>query len=159
MYKITLIAVIIISLCGYLFFSKPDNVVIDEKGRVEGLVNKSRAMLQGDSFWEYQLKLANEENSRIQVPHLPSSANMQAMYLKLREYESVLDDSMKVLYTAEEQMAKYLRIKADSIERVGKWRIIDEEAELLRSDDIGKLKIIIPLIEAKLHIKPEVPKP
>jgi ribosome-binding protein aMBF1 (putative translation factor) len=57
---------------------------------------------------------------------------------------------MKGLYTAEEQMANLLRMKADSIERVGKWRLIDDAsvAEILK--DADKFKILIPIIEAKL---------
>ena len=151
MYKITVILIVIIILGGYIYISKPDTVVINEKGKVEGLVNKARAVLQRDNFWRFQLKMANEIYDKSLVPQLPSSAEMQALYRRFREDEKLLDDKMKVLYTPEEQMAKMLRIKADSIERAGKWRLIDDAAETQRTNETEKLKIIIPIIEAKLH--------
>ena len=58
MYKATVIIIAIIIFCGYIYFSKPDMVVINEKGKCEGLVNKARAFLQGDKFWKLQLKMA-----------------------------------------------------------------------------------------------------
>ena len=151
MYKITFILIVIIILGGYIYLSKPDTVVINEKGKVEGLVNKARAILQREKFWSFQLKMANEIYGKSQAPQLPSSAEMQALYRRFREDEKLLDDRMKPLYTPEEQMAKMLRIKADSIERAGKWRLIDDAAETLRINETSKLKIIIPIIESKLH--------
>jgi hypothetical protein len=156
MYKITLIFLALLILCGYIYFSNPGAVVINEKGRVEGLVNKARSLIQRDRFWKLQLKMANEINSRDLAPQLPSSAEMQELYRKFREVETALDDKMKPLYTREEQIAQSLRIKADSIERTGKWRLIDDAAETLRVKEAEKFKIIIPIIEAKLHIvKPQ----
>ena len=156
MYKAILLFLVIIIFCGYIYFSNPVEVVINEKGRVEGLVNKARSAIQRDKFWKLQLKLANDLYGKIQAPQLPSSAEMQTLYRKLREDEKALDDKMNVLYTHEEQIAKKLRIEADSIERVGKWRSIDDTAEATRMKDVEKFKIIIPIIEDRLHIpKPE----
>jgi hypothetical protein len=152
MYKATVVLLILFIFCGYIYFSNPDAVVINEKGKVEGLINKARAVLQRDKFWKLQLNLANELYNKSAAPQLPSSAEMQALYDKLREDEKLLDDKMKALYTPEEQMARQLRIKADSLERVGKWRTIDDAAEKVRVQEYEKLKIIIPFIEAKLHI-------
>jgi len=150
MYKLTVIIIAIIIFCGYIYFSKPDTVVINEKGKCEGLINKARAFLQGDKFWKLQLKMANEIYSKSLAPHLPSSSEMQELYHKLIEDEKALNEKMKGLYTAEEQMANLLRMKADSIERVGKWRLIDDAtvAEIMK--DADKFKILIPIIEAKL---------
>jgi hypothetical protein len=52
-------------------------------------------------------------------------------------------------------------MKADSIELTGKWRSIDDAAEAARMQEVQKFKIIIPIIENKLHIsKPQsVPVP
>lgn len=152
MYKATVILLVTLILCGYVYFSNPDSVVINEKGKVVGFVNKARQLIQRDRFWKLQLKMANEINSKNLAPQLPSSAEMQTLYRKLREDEKALDDKMKPLYTPEEQIAKMLRIKADSIERAGKWRLIDDAAETLRMKEAEKFKIIIPIIEAKLHI-------
>jgi hypothetical protein len=52
-----------------------------------------------------------------------------------------------------------LRMKADSIERVGKWRVIDDAAVAETMKDADKLKIIIPIIEAKLKITKPQEKP
>ena len=152
MYKAVVIFIALLILCGYIYFSKPGKVVINEKGNVEGLVNKARSMIQGDKFWKYQLTMANELYIKNNTPQLPSSAEMQALYRKVREDERLLDEKMKVLYTIEEQAAKTLRMKADSIELVGKWRSIDDAVEAARMQEVQKFRIIIPMIENKLHI-------
>jgi hypothetical protein len=154
MYRtISLLAIIICVLVGYVYFSKPNTIVINEQGRIEGIINKTRAVIQGEIFWKNQLDLANKKYNEMLSPHLPSSAKMQEMYRKLYNDEKALNDTMKVLYTPEEQIAKSLRIQADSIEIAGKWRILDEKNELAITNEINKYKIIIPIIEAKLHIK------
>ena len=156
MYKTVVILIAIFIYCAYLFFSKPDSLVINESGKIEGLANKGRALLQGKRFWKYQLKLATGLFNTSTKPHLPSSEEMQTLYNKLRMDESELNDKMKELYTPEERMAVLYRIKADSIERAGKWKKLDKTDEELRTVETDKLKIIIPLIEAKLHIvKPD----
>ena len=139
-------------LGGYSFVSNPEKVVVNEAGKVEGLINKARALLQGDRFWHLQLKMATEEYDKVSAPRLPSSAEMQELYRKLREDQAALDEKMKPLYTQAEQEANILRIKADSIERSGKWRVIDDAAEAERARESAKIKVIIPIIEAKLHI-------
>ena len=150
MYKATVLLIVLIIFCSYVYFSKPDSVVINEKGKCEGIVNKARAILQGDKFWKLQLKMANEIYSKSLAPHLPSSSEMQELYHKLVEDEKALNEKMKELYTPEEQMANLLRMKADSIERVGKWRVIDDATVAETMKDADKFKIIIPIIEAKL---------
>jgi hypothetical protein len=160
MYKAAVILAAIIILCGYIYLSKPDTVVINEKGRCEGLVNKARAFLQGDKFWKLQLKMANEIYSKSLTPQLPSSSEMQELYHRLIEDEKVLNEKMKGLYTPEEQMANLLRMKADSIERVGKWRLIDDAAVAETRKEADKIKLLIPIIEAKLKgTKPQGSKP
>ena len=150
MYKVTVIIIVIIILIGYIYFSKPDEVVINEKGKVEGLVNKGRVILQGDKFWELQLKLANDMYSKCLVPQVPSSSEMQKLYHKLSEDEKVLNEKMKPLYTPEEQMANLFRMRADSLERAGKWRLIDDAAIEITTKNAEKFKILIPIIESKL---------
>jgi hypothetical protein len=140
---------------GYFYLSKPDKIVINEKGKVAGLENKARMLLQGSRFWALQLRLANEEFNRIEVPQKPSSAEMQELYKNMREAERALDEKMKVLYSAEEEQALQLRLIADSLERSGKWKRIDDEAECFKMKELEKLKTIILIIEKKLHI----PKP
>jgi hypothetical protein len=160
MYKATVLLIVLIIFCGYVYFSKPDSVVINEKGKCEGIVNKARAILQGDKFWKLQLKMANDLYNKSLVPQLPSSSEMQELYHKLTEDEKILNEKMKALYTPEEQLANTLRMKADSIERVGKWRLIDDAAVAETAKETAKLKIIIPIIEGKLgYTKSERTKP
>jgi hypothetical protein len=58
---------------------------------------------------------------------------------------------MKGLYTSEEQIANSLRMKADSIERVGKWRLIDDAKVAETAKETERFKILIPIIEAKIR--------
>lgn len=151
MYKAIFILLVLIILGGYLYFSNPDAVVISEKGKVEGVINIARAMVQGDRFWKLQLKLATELYNKSIEPHPSSTAEMEELYRKLREDEMALDDKMKDLYTPEEKLAVLYRIKADSIERAGKWRLVNEADNSSRLKDTEKYNMIIPIIEAKLH--------
>jgi hypothetical protein len=156
MYRVILVLIAIVILGSYLYFSKPDAVVINEKGRIEGLVNKVRALVQRNKFWKLQLKMASEILNKDLEPHLPSSNDMQELYRKMREAQRALDNKMKPLYTPEEQQAKNLRIQADSIDRASKWKKVDEADEAVRLKEIEKFKVIIPIIESKLHfVKPQ----
>lgn len=154
MYKtlVTLILVAAVVLGIYAFISNPDKVVVNESGRVDGLMNKVRSLVQGERFWHLQLKIATDEFKKIDTPQLPSSSEMQALYKKLREDQAALDEKMKPLYTPEEREANLLRTKADSLERSGKWRVIDDAAEAARARELERIKIIIPLIESKLNV-------
>jgi hypothetical protein len=155
MYKAIILIIALLVLCGYLFFSKPDTIVVNDKGQADGIINKGRAIIQGNRFWKYQLKMATESCSKNNTPQLPSSAEMQSLYRKIREDQRLLDEKMRVLYTQEEQLAKNLRMKADSLEITGKWRSIDDAAEAARMREMERARIIIPIIENKLHIKPQ----
>jgi hypothetical protein len=151
MYKLSLIIIVLILiLLGYIYFTNPDSVVINERGKVEGLLNDMRSLIQGDKFWENQLKLANERYRKSLDPQLPSSFEMQKLYQKLTEDEKALNEKMKSLYTPEERMANSYRMKADSLDRAGKWRLIDEAAIEATTKESEKFRIIIPIIESKL---------
>jgi RNA polymerase-interacting CarD/CdnL/TRCF family regulator len=152
MYKAVVLFISLLIFLGYLFISKPDTIVVDGTGKAEGLLNKGRVIIQGDRFWKYQLKMATELYNKNYTPKLPSSAEMQSLYRKVREDQRLLEEKMKVLYTPEEQTAKNLRMKADSIEITGKLRSIDDAAEAVRMLEMEKAKIIIPVLEKKLHI-------
>jgi hypothetical protein len=154
MYKISLIIILLILLLlGYLYISKPDSVVVNENGRVDGILNNTRALIQGDKFWERQLKFANDRYRKSLEPQVPSSSEMQKLYQKLAEDENALNEKMKALYSREEQMANLYRMKADSLERAGKWRLIDEAAIEANTKESEKFRVIIPIIESKLGIK------
>jgi len=109
MYKALVVLIALLLVSGYLFFTKPGKVVINEKGKVEGILNKSRSLIQGDRFWKYQLRMATESYNKNNTPQLPSSAEMQSLYRKLREDQKLLDEKMKVLFTQDEQNARALK--------------------------------------------------
>jgi hypothetical protein len=150
MKRIITILIVLLIIFGYFYFSTTDTVVIGEKGNVEGLASKLRSLVQGKKFWKAQLEMANEEFSKINLPQKPSSAEMQELYKEMRTAERALDEKMKVLFTREEDEARQLRIKADSLERSAKWKVIDDNAEQERMKELEKLKVIIPLLEGKL---------
>ena len=155
MKRIILVLIVLLILCGYLFITKPDKVVISEKGNVEGLFNKGRALIQGERFWKYQLQMANEFLEKNNQPKLPSSAETQALFKKIRDEQRQLDDKMKDLFTKDELIARGLRYKADSIELAAKWRNIDDAAETERVQELEKYRKVVPLIERRLHITKE----
>jgi hypothetical protein len=159
MYKAIVLLTALLIFGVYLYISKPDKVVVNERGKVEGVLNKTRALIQGNRFWKYQLQMATELYTKEDTPQLPSSSEMQSLYRKIREDERLLEEKMKVLYTHEELEARTLRIKADSIELAGKWRSIDDAAEASRMQELEKFKVIIPFIENKLHIEKPPPAP
>ncbi|MGB8492259.1 MAG: hypothetical protein WCE64_14485 [Bacteroidales bacterium] len=157
MRKAILLLSVVIILCGYLYLSRPDKVVINEKGNVEGLANKGKALIQGRHFWQLQLRMAKELYSKDTAPHLPSTTDIQALYHNFREAENALNDKMKDLYTPEERMAEMYRIKADSLIRAGKWRLADKIDERTRLMETEKYKTIITAIEAKLQKEKPAP--
>jgi hypothetical protein len=152
MNRIVVVIIILLIILGYFYFSRPDEIAVTDKGRAEGIINKTRALLQGKKFWKYQLELADEAFVKNQAPQLPSSAEMQELYKRMRDAQRALDEMMKTLFSREESMAIRLRTEADSLERAAKWRQIDDVAEAARMKEQEKLKTIIPLIEKKLNI-------
>jgi hypothetical protein len=146
------IVIVLVIFAGYLYFSKPGDVIIDETGKADGLMNRARAAIQGEKFWRYQLKLASEQYYSSLQPYTPSSTELIALYQKMREDLRALDEKMKTLYTPEELIANSFRVKADSIERAAKWRVLDADEEKTRIIETEKIKKIVEAIEAKLNI-------
>ena len=153
MNRLTLVAVILVIILGFLYLTRPHKVVIDEKGKVTGIINKGRASLQGDKFWRSQLKIAVSEYDSSLVPRPPSSTELRDLYQKMREAQRELDSRMKSLLSPEELMANSLRIKADSIEKASKWNLLDSEDERAKVMETGKIRTIVLAIESKLRIE------
>ncbi len=151
MYRITIIVIILGLIFCYFFFTKPDIVVVTEKGKVTGVINKGRALVQGKKFWQQQLDLANAFYNESLKPHPPTSTELRDLYARMREYEKELDDRMQTLYTPEEKLAMSLRVKADSIERDSKWRSLDEADETTRLKNTSTIKSILAAIASKLE--------
>jgi len=155
MFKVKSILVVTIILCSYLFFTNPDGMVINEEGKIEGLFNKGRANLQKGKFWMLQFERVNKKYKENLFPSESMSSQMQEIDQNLRDIDKEIDDKTKELYTPEELIAQSLRREADRIEKQGTYRKIDEWVEKDRLETIEDCKIIIPIIEAKIHdVKP-----
>ncbi|HVN58088.1 MAG TPA: hypothetical protein VMT63_07310 [Bacteroidales bacterium] len=152
MNRTTVIAVILIIILGFLYLTRPKEIVISETGKVAGLINKGRSALQGGKFWKDQLHKASEEYNKSLVPRPPSSAELKDMYQKMREDQKALDARMSTLYSDEEKLANALRTKADSIERVAKWNSLDLQGEKEKVMATERIRKIILAIESRLKI-------
>jgi len=148
MFKAKFILVVIIIICSYLYFTNPDS--INRKGKVEGLCNIGRSILQSDKFWKFQLERAKEKYNKSLTPGESMSSRMQDLDQIMSEVHKDADDNSNGTYTSEEVIATSLRRKADSIEKVVNYRETDEWNEKNRLERIKDYKILIPIIEAKL---------
>jgi hypothetical protein len=147
-----IIALIILGLiAGYFYISRQETLVVNEKGKITGLGNKLRALVQGNKFWDDQLRIVTSFYNKSIAPHPPSSADMRELYRKFRIAEDSLNAKMKNLYTPDEILAENYRIKADSILRAAKWKLGDEKAETVRIRESDGYKKIIAAIDRKLR--------
>ncbi len=150
MRKYVIALVILGLLAGYFYISKQSKLVINEKGRIDGLGNKLRALVQQNGFWEGQKSIATGLYNKSIAPHPPSSADIQALYKKYRDAEDALNEKMKPFYSPDEQKAEEYRIKADSIIRAEKWRQGDIESEAARMKETAGYKSIVDAIEIRI---------
>lgn len=148
MFKAKFIIAVIIILCSYLYFTNPDSIT--REGKVEGLCNIGRSILQGDRFWKLQLKGAKEKYNKSLSPGESMSSRMQDIDQIMSEVHKDTDDNSNGTYTPEKVMATSLRRKADSIEKVVNYREIDEWTEKVRLKTIKDWEMKITIIEAKL---------
>src|SRR5690606_12603389 len=97
----------------FLYFSSPGKVVVDEQGKVRGLINNARSWVQGASFWEDQLLAVNSElDWYLKEPRRQAELNREMENMS-REF----DRSMEELYrefpdmepSAAERQAEVLR--------------------------------------------------
>ena len=150
MRKYVIALVILGLLAGYFYTSRQRKLVINDKGKIEGLGNRCRALVQRNNFWEGQLKLASDLYNKSIEPHKPSSADIQELYKKYRQAEDALNERMNDLYTPDERLAEKYRIKADSVLRAAKWRLGDEETEAARMKETASYKAIVEAIEKRI---------
>jgi len=151
MFKSKFFLVVIIILCSYLYFSKPDGIAITKEGKVDGLTNTGRAILQSGKFWKLQLERVNEKYNKCLSPGESMSSMMQDIDQILSDVQKDADDNSKGIFTTEEVIANSLRRKADSIEKVVNYRETDEWNETNRLTALEKYQIIIPIIETRLR--------
>jgi len=145
--------IILVAFLGFAYFSNPGELVVTESGKIEGTTNKIRGLMQGKKFWRQQLKYAADIYNESLIPYPPSSIELRDLYHKMREVQKTLDTKMQSLYTPEEQMAILLRSQADSLERAGKWKQLDEAGEKERVMETERISKIVLAIETRLQIE------
>jgi len=150
MLKAKVILVVIIILVGYIYFTNPDGIVINEKNKVEGLFNKGRAIVQKSKFWNLQFERVNQKYKENIFPSESMASQMKEIDQNINNIDKELDTNTKEFYTSEEQTAQSLRREADRIEKQGTYREIDEIVESSRLEELEKCKILISIIESRL---------
>lgn len=78
-------------VAGYLAYSEPSEIVVNDHGQIEGLANKARAALQGQSFWKQQLALTDQEYQYVLAQPI-RDAEQQLAYERL---DAEFDQTMR----------------------------------------------------------------
>jgi len=135
-----------ILLFAYLFFSTPGEVIVEGTGRIDGLANKAREILQGTRFWGNQLQ---EVESAISW-QLSSPERQKEFESSLREVDRYLEEFHKqfpqLRPTPEERQIQALRDRADELESAQTDRLLEN----FRLERISELRAIYRMIEAKV---------
>ncbi|OHE80782.1 MAG: hypothetical protein A2107_06715 [Verrucomicrobia bacterium GWF2_62_7] len=142
---------------AFAFFSSPGGVVVDETGNVEGLLEKTRLVLQGKRFWKQQLQnvqaeLSREESwsypelmAKIERTSLQNSRNIEATIDKL--FEKIYAAHPELRPSAETLQANALRAQAAQLEEAD----LSAKIESKRLRRIAELRRI--LIIVKSHVE------
>lgn len=147
--KITVAALALAT--AYVGFSSPGKVVIDEQGRIKGLMNEAREVLQGRNFWEDQARFVRNELDW----ELGEPARKAKFEREVRQLDAEVNRDMRELYqkfpemrpTPAERQAEALRDRADAIETAQ----IERELEFMRRERIGELRKIQQHLLVKLR--------
>ncbi len=131
----------------FLYFSSPGKVVVDEQGKVRGLIDNARSWVQGSSFWEGQLLEVNSELDW----HLKEPRRQAELNREMENMSREFDRSMEELYrefpdmepSAAERQAEVLRERADQIEQ----NELDRQLERFRLERISELRNILPIVK------------
>ncbi|MBC8555427.1 MAG: hypothetical protein H8D23_37915 [Candidatus Brocadiales bacterium] len=131
--SLILIGLVAIFSSVYFYISTPDKVVVDQFGKVNGVINKYRELLQGEKFWIDQIKevksaISWHSNARDRSEQihqifqksddrneLKNKKNMELLYEKYPEYRPSI----------EAQLAEQLRRQADELERQDQMAQLD----------------------------------
>jgi hypothetical protein len=143
----------------YLNFSSPGKLIIGVDGKINGMQNTLRELLQGKAFWEDQHKQANQ-SLQYKYDEPANDAKHQAeLDQMINEAVRDTDKLMEDIYqdypstrpSVVEQQAKALRERADEIERQDERRRYEQYVEERRLERIIELKAIIAIIVVKLN--------
>ena len=133
----------------YLCISNPGEVVVQDSGKVDGVINHARKALQGKRFWKNQLlEIDKELKWELGEPKRNAEWDRE---LRLMDREFEKED--KEFYreypdmrpSAAERQAEALRERADAIEQAE----LDRELEKLRIQRIAELRKLKPVVQIK----------
>lgn len=131
----------ILTIIGYSF-SKIPGLVVDEKGEINGAINKLRASFRGKVFWVDQL---SEVNNEIKSNHKYKETYEKFLnsYYNLEKRQAV---NVELLRTPEEVEIEKLKQKIESLERKEIHNIIEAD----RKESLDRL------IETRETIKQKI---
>jgi len=141
--------VVVALIFAYLLLSSPGEVVVNEQGQIDGLMNRTRELLQRKNFWEGQQRFVQKELKL----ELDEPTRMTEFKESMRELEENARHVMEKRYQEYPEMrpspaqrqANALRELADKIE----FAEFEREMELATRKRIERLRQVQHYIEAK----------
>jgi hypothetical protein len=153
MNKLKLVLIIIILFISYFYFSKPKSLVINDNGKIKGVVNNIRANVQCELFWKSQYKIAYRMNEQKNTSPDPPSKAYWSSLKNNENYQNAkkeLDKIKKTYFSPEQYRAEKLREEADSVELVGYFRLVDERCYKIRDQEIRQSELALTYINSRL---------
>lgn len=149
--KLKIIIAALALAMAYVGFSSPGKVVLDERGRIKGLMNEAREVLQGRNFWKDQARFVQKELDW----ELGEPARKAKFEREVQQLDAEVNRDMRELYqkspemrpTPAERQAEALRDRADAIEMAQ----VERELEIMRRERIGELRKIQQYLVVKLR--------
>lgn len=134
---------------AYVVFSSPDEIVVNDSGEVEGILNKIRANVQGGRFWIDQLDLLNADLEwELKEPQRQAEMEKEMRQMELemkKENEEFYRQNPDLRPSRAEAQAERLRERADEIETTE----YDQEMEQMRIENIRRLRHLISIVKPK----------
>lgn len=137
--KVTLAGFLAVAAAGYLWLTDPQGIVVDQRGDISGPVNKARAAVQGDRFWEVQKDYA-EHRLKTARDTLSTTEDPRA-YLekKIASAKDIADDVKSDYPDMQRHEARAtvlkLRAMADAITEA-EWRLEFFEDDKARAAEL-----------------------
>jgi hypothetical protein len=144
--KIKIFSATIILSVAYLWISHSGEVVVQDSGKIAGLINQAREALQGKRFWEKQLLIVDKELEW----ERGEPKRKARIDREIKELDREFDKDQEQFYreypdtrpSAAERQAEILRERADVIEQAEFEREL-EQWRLQRIDELQKIKRVV----------------
>ncbi len=130
----------------YLSVSKPEGIVVNEHGDIEGITNQIRESLQGTAFWQHQAQVIRARLDReLSAPNRRAELKSK-MAATLSEHERFMEKMYQKYPESRpspaELHAEALRKKADEIEQE-ELNLITEELRLKKISSLRKVLLVV----------------